>query len=65
MSVRGSQLRDVPLIVEDLLVGAEEQHRAGAPAREVDEQLALARALLAGEAVEVELPLEWETDGQA
>ena len=41
-------MRDWPLVVEELLVEADEQHRAGGPAGEVDDLLVLAEALRTG-----------------
>ena len=55
-------VRDMPLIVEVLLIQAVDLHCSGAPAAEVDECLAEAKALLAGE--QPVLPLERD-HGQA
>ena len=41
-------MRDWPLVVEELLVEADELHREGAPAGEVDDLLVLAEALRTG-----------------
>lgn len=64
MAVASPPVRDVPLIVEGLLVEAEQLHLDGAPPGEVDDRLVQARALLAGDPLAPELPLEWDR-GQA
>lgn len=61
MVVVGPRVRDLPLIVEGLLVDALGLHQAGGSPAGVDELLAQARALLAGEPVEV---IEDRADGQ-
>jgi hypothetical protein len=52
----------LPLVIEDLLVAAEARHEDGAPAEEVDDLLGEAKALLAGEYLELLLE---RNDGQA
>ncbi len=54
--------RDVSLLIEDLLIQAVDLHCSGAPAAEVDECLAEAKALLSRE--QPMLPLERD-HGQA
>ncbi len=49
MATSRPAVRDVPLIIEDLLIQAVDLHCSGAPAAEVDACLAEARALLAGD----------------
>ncbi len=52
--------RDLPLVVEELLVEAQMLHRNGAPPGEVDAALTLAKSLLAGEAYLEDQPLLFE-----
>ncbi len=62
MTAVGPRTRDLPLVIEDLLVAAEARHEDGAPAEEVDDLLGEAKALLAGEYLELLLE---RNDGQA
>ena len=62
MTAVGPRTRDLPLVVEDLLVAAEAKHEDGAPAEGVDDLLGEAKALLAGEYLELLLE---RNDGQA
>lgn len=62
MTAVGPRTRDLPLVVEDLLVAAEVKHEDGAPAEEVDDLLGGAKALLAGESLDLLLE---RNDGQA